>query len=265
MFRRCTLFLAAVPRLRFGLVSAGVVLLGAAAAPATTYRVTDLGTLGTGTTSYGLAVNDSGQVAGAANTTTAGKSTVAAIYTGGAWTNIGTAFNSSQRSYATAINDSGVAAGWTYGTSDDSFIYNAGTYTNIGTVPGVCNGQGNMCGQDTAQTGFYTQAAPINSSGQIVGEYGNTAGGTNLYVYGGSTSVVTTPGTNVDTSITGASGINNSGCRGELRAGHEPHPHRLLFQRHGARHMQHDISGGDRRQHRGRHNYDYHSDTGTVT
>ena len=70
----------------------------------------------------------------------------------------------------------------------------------------------------------------MNSSGEIVGFYNPTSGSTtpNLFVYSGgmngSTSTVTTPGTNLS-SITGASGINNSGVVvGDYQLGGNPNP-----------------------------------------
>ena len=84
---------------------------------------------------------------------------------------------------------------------------NTKTYTDIAAQPGVCNGVFNQCGQDTYQTGSFTNQGPINSSGQIVGQYTNSISYPNLFVYGGgSTSVVTTPATNTTTDLTGSAG-----------------------------------------------------------
>jgi probable HAF family extracellular repeat protein len=257
----------------------GILLLASSAARpalAAPYYVTDLGVLAgtTGTQSYAMGVNDYGVVAGASLTGKGAGSAAATIYTGGAWVNIGTAFDnligSTYGTFATGINDAGQVAAWVRGgTNETSFIYNTSTsqYTSIAAQPGVCNALGNQIGQDTAEPGDYTQASPINTSGQIVGEYGNSAGGTNLFVYGGgSTSVVTTPATNVDTNVTGASGINNNGVVvGNYAVGDNPIPIGFYFNG-----TEHDISkmtypeaivgntvvGA---------NYDFHSDTGTAT
>ena len=120
------------------------------------------------------------------------------------------------------------------GLEVNSYIYNTNTsqYTNLGTQPGVCNGLVNHCGTDTYpyDTGTYETATPMNSSGEIVGFYNPTSGSTspNLFVYSGgmsgSTSTVTTPGTNLS-SITGASGINNNGVVvGNYQLGANPNP-----------------------------------------
>ena len=215
------------------LLGLAVVLATAAAASATTYTLTDLGVLpGTGTTSYAMGVNDSGVVAGALTTTTAGASIAAAVYTGGAWDNI-VAVIGITKSVANGITDSGLVS-CSKGLQVDSYIYNTNTsqYTNIGTQPGVCNGLVNHCGTDTFpyDTGSYETGTPMNSSGEIVGFYNPTSGSTtpNLFVYSGgmngSTSTVTTPGTNLS-SITGASGINNSGVVvGNYQLGGNPNP-----------------------------------------
>jgi probable HAF family extracellular repeat protein len=220
----------------------GILLLAVSAAglaPAGPYYVTDLGVLasGTGTTSYAMAVNDSGVVAGASCTTTAANSWTAAIYTGGAWANIGNGI-STNKTMANGVTDSGLVSCFK-GLEGDSYIYNANTsqYTNIGTQPGVCNGLDNHCGQDT----FFGEDAletgtPMNSSGEIVGAYwptsGPAPGSPDLFVYaGGSTSTVTTPQTGQGGNITCASGINNNGVVvGNYQLGVNPIPTGFYYQ-----------------------------------
>jgi probable HAF family extracellular repeat protein len=222
MLRQATLVLLGLP----------AVLATAAAAPATTYTVTDLGTLGTGLNSFAMSVNDSGMVAGATNTNGhKAASTQAAIYSGGAWTDIGAAINSTGQTFANAINDAGQVALWNRTVLPlDSYIYNTNTrtYTDIAAQPGVCNGFGNSCGCDTYfNGGDYTNAAAINSSGEIVGLYyttRNSNGDPNGFVWNGSSTVdVPTPAGFV--ANTYASGINNSGVIvGAYAVGASPTP-----------------------------------------
>jgi probable HAF family extracellular repeat protein len=209
----------------------GILLLAAsAAAPASggPYYLTDLGTIG-GTSSYAMAVNDSGEVAGATTTSTA-LTTTAAVYTGGAWDNIG-ALVGTKVGYANGITDSGlVSCGRTLTIS---YIYNlnTGQVINMQTQPGVCNGVSNHCGCDSYFGGEYPSPTPINSSGQIVGYYVTSVDDYNLLVYSGgtngSTSVVTTPATDT-TQLTDASGISDSGVVvGNYAFG--PNPARIGF------------------------------------
>jgi probable HAF family extracellular repeat protein len=197
-----------------------VVLATAAVASATTYTLTDLGILAstTGYDSYAMGVNDYGVVAGASCTSKGSSAKiVATTYTpgpGAAWVNIGTGFNTftstTGGTFATGINDNDQVAGWlrgTGGTNSNSFIYNTSTqtYTSIAAQPGVCNGVANQCGSDTTETASYTNAGPINSSGQIAGEYTNTAGNQYGFIWNGSST------TNVPQETAYVSGINNSG------------------------------------------------------
>ena len=213
MFHRSTVI--------FGILS----LAASAAGPAMAgpYYVTDLGVVAgsTGFNSYAMAVNDYGEVAGASSTvfTTAGNSSryYATIYQNGAWSYVPTAWmTGNAATYANGITDSGLVSGGHSLT--DSFVYNMNTaqFTNIENQPGVCSGVSNRCGCDSYWTAdIYETPTPMNSSGQIVGHYGNSAGGLNLFAYSGgmngSTSVVTTPATDQDTSIGTASAISNSG------------------------------------------------------
>jgi probable HAF family extracellular repeat protein len=203
------------------LMGLALVLATAATASATTYTLTDLGTLG-GSTSYAEAVNDYGVVAGASNNNGSSK-IFGAIYTGGGWLNIGSGF-SSAGGYANGINDNGLVSGWKPGASAATFVYNTNTstYTNIGTQPGVCNGAARvLCGCNSYYTGIDSSYLnSINSSGEIVGEYLTSAGNLNGYIWNGSsTTNVPSPGT---MSMTG---INNSGVAvGNYQAGSNPIP-----------------------------------------
>ncbi len=256
----------------------GILLLAVSAAgPALAgpYYITDLGILAgtTGNKSWAMAVNDYGVVAGGSCTSGNG-GVFATIYTGGAWVNIGSGFSAANGSYANAINDSGQVSGWRGpGGAYDSFIYNTSTgqYTDIGAQPGVCNGLENRCADAPSVPGPDVNIGSINSSGQIVGYYVTTSGPSsgypNLFVYGGgSTSLVATPATNTATDLTDASGINNNGVVvGNYAAGDNPVPTGFYF--NGS---EHDISNMSYPQAIAGNtvvgaNYDYHSDTGTVT
>ncbi len=202
----------------------------AAAASATTYTLTDLGVLasGTGNNSYAEAVNDYGVVAGESDTS--GNSKIfPTTYTpgpGAAWFNIdsGSSTFSTLGGYANGINDSGLVSCWKPGASAQTFVYNTNTstYTNIGTQPGACNGATRvLCGCNSYYTGIdNTYLNSMNSSGEIVGEYLTAAGNLNGYIWNGSsTTDVPSPGT---MSMTG---INNSGVAvGNYQAGSNPIP-----------------------------------------
>jgi probable HAF family extracellular repeat protein len=230
-----------------GFVLCGIALVFTLAglASAATYTLTDLGILAgtTGYNSYAMGVNDYGVVAGASDTSQGNSSkAVATIYTGGAWVNIGSGFKTIGGTFATGINDNGQVAGYANSNPHDSFLYNTNTaaYTDIAAQPGVCNDTLNQEGADTYYgIGYFLHGGPINSSGEITGWYSNSAGGINLFVYGGgSTSVVTTPATNVDTDITGASGINNNGVVvGNYAVGVNPIPTGFYYDG-----TEHDIS-----------------------
>jgi probable HAF family extracellular repeat protein len=227
------------------LLGLALVFATAGFASATMYTITDLGVLSGGTQSYAMGVNDSGVVAGASRTAAGAASFRATIYTGGAWVNIGSAFNSSYGTFATGINDNGQVAGWLRGSGStliDSFIYNVNTQTyttNIANQPGVANGVGNREGSDTYQVGSYTNAGPINSSGQIAGYYSSaTSGDNDGFIWNGSsTTAVTTPATDNGTTL--VSGINNSGVVvGSYMAGQSPVASGFYF--NGS---EHDING----------------------
>jgi probable HAF family extracellular repeat protein len=132
----------------------------------TAYILTDLGTLPGGTGGQGLAVNDSGQVAGFANTAgplfpnhafLSGKG-------GGPLQDLGT-LPGAYDGYGTAVNDSGQVAGYSRLTSADpshAFLSGkgGGPLQDLGTLPG-----------GTTSVGF-----AVNASGQVAG-YSDTAGG----------------------------------------------------------------------------------------
>jgi probable HAF family extracellular repeat protein len=207
----------------FVLCGIALVFTLAGLASATNYTLTDLGTLtgSTNPTSYALAVNDSGVVVGTSSTSkTSTKFMTATIYTpgSGGWVNIGAGFRSqlgitSAGTFANAINDAGQVSGYLYEATPvvdtDSFIYNTSTqaYTDIAAQPGVCNGGQVQCGENMWNPTVveYQYPGSINSSGQTVGEYTNTAGASGTFVWNGSST------TNVPSPASCVSGINNAG------------------------------------------------------
>jgi probable HAF family extracellular repeat protein len=157
-----------------------------------TYSVTDLGTLG-GTYSYGLSINNSGQVAG--YSTTAGNAVDHAfLYSGGTMTDLHTLGGTI--SIAFGINNNGQVVGYsdTVGNvAAHAFLYSGGTMTDLGTL----------------DSGTFSEAIGINNSGQIVGDSatdGNMAD--HAFLYSGQTM------NDLDTlggDFSQANGINNSG------------------------------------------------------
>jgi probable HAF family extracellular repeat protein len=140
----------------------------------THYVVTDLGTLGTGTASYAISVNTSGEVAGYAYTTTGTSSPHAFLYTNGTVTDISASW-STPLARATSINDNGLVVGNLVTTPTHGFIYSggtAGTMTDMSTLSGELNGA-------------TSRAYAVTSNGTIAGAGG--AGGMG-WVYDGTTS-----------------------------------------------------------------------------
>lgn len=119
-------------------------------ASATTYKFTDLGTLG-GSNSFAYAVNNAGQVAGWASI--AGNAEKHATrWNGSTATDLGAP---GTNSFAYAINDAGQVVGSTYvnDTVEHAALWNGTKPTDLGTLGGT-----------------YSKAYGINNNGQIVGE-----------------------------------------------------------------------------------------------
>ena len=168
--------------------------LGARPAAATTYVITDLGTLG-GTTSNATGINASGQVVG--SSTTAGDTvTHAFLYSAGTMLDLGTL--GGDNSFGQAINAAGAVVG--YSESAGPYSYRAflrvgGPMVDLGTLGGptssafsINTGGAVVGGADTGAAiasafrydggplvdlgslgGFYSQAAGINDAAQVVG------------------------------------------------------------------------------------------------
>jgi probable HAF family extracellular repeat protein len=133
---------------------------------ASLYTVTDLGTLG-GSSSWAYGINASGQVVGAADTSSGYQH--AFLYSGGMMMDLGTLGGDS--SSAKAINDAGLVVGVSAtNISGDSraFIYRRGTKAM------------------TDLLGISSSASAINNIGQVVGNI-STSHGTDAFLYSGNT------------------------------------------------------------------------------
>ncbi len=117
--------------------------------------MTDLGTLG-GDNSYGIDINDSGQVVGYSDVSNTEQH--AFLYDGGTMIDLGTLGGST--SQALGINESGTVVGWSTDSSGSStaFVYLDGTMIDLNTL------------LSDSITGWDLQYAyAINDSGQIIG------------------------------------------------------------------------------------------------
>jgi probable HAF family extracellular repeat protein len=157
----------------FGLFAVVVLLAGASQANAQAYTFTDLGTLG-GTYSDANAINNTGQVAGFADTPDGTHH--ATLWNGAAATNLGDGV-------AYAINNAGEVAG------TDGFhaiVWNGAIVRNLGNgVAYAINNAGQVAGTDgfhatvwngttgtdlgTLEEGFPSYARAINDIGQVAG------------------------------------------------------------------------------------------------
>lgn len=117
-----------------------------------------------GARSFAFAINDSGQIAGVA--TTADASALAFIYKDGVAVNLGSLDNSGY-SEARAINDKGVAAGWSL-TSSGTYA----AFTSDGTSMQAITGLGGD-----------TKAYGINTHGTVVGSAKDAEDGDHAFVY----------------------------------------------------------------------------------
>jgi probable HAF family extracellular repeat protein len=126
-----------------------LVLITNASADDVRYKVTDLGTLGSGTRSYGLGISNSGQVVGYST----GSPYLAFIHNDGTTSSLGTLPGGSD-SRANAVNDDGLAVGSAFlGGTNHAVRFSGGAVQDLGTVV----------------DGTYSEAYGINSLGHIVG------------------------------------------------------------------------------------------------
>ena len=177
----------------------------AMSAPAASYNVTDLGTLGGFSSSDAMGINASGQVVGYAQT--GSNAARAFLYSDGTMTDLGGSY-----SQAYDINDSGQIVGYADGSP---FLYSNGTMTSLGTIPGggdsgaSCindNGEvagwaymsdghphgflyddGTMTDLGTPPAGYSTYAYGISPGGQVVGQSENALGEWRGFLYSNGT------------------------------------------------------------------------------
>ncbi len=183
------------------------------------YAVTDLGTLGGGS-SYAHGINNNGQVVGYSYTTSGDYD--AFLYSGGLMTDLGVPPGSDfQSSNGESINDSGQIVGNLYYSTGvaHAFLYSGGVWTDLGkdilnnmgyphSGADAINARGQIVGgmgepvvlghvfeysggtmselstpNGPIPSGPYTTAYGINDTGQVVGEFASPSGGTHAYLY----------------------------------------------------------------------------------
>ncbi|HZQ55569.1 MAG TPA: DUF3466 family protein [Bryobacteraceae bacterium] len=156
-------------------------------------QVTDLGTFG-GSSSYGYAINDTGQVAG--YSFTAAGAQRAFLYSRGAMTDLGI-LEGYSGSIGLGINNAGQVTGYvSSATSSNVFSYEAFLYGDQGMIP-----LGTLGGQSS-------QGLAINDTGQVTGYAQTGRGAAHAFLY--SNGQMTDLGTLGNTSSFGL-GINNAG------------------------------------------------------
>ena len=196
----------------------------------------DLGALGAN--SFGLAINNSGQVAGYA---VVGTNDIAFLYTGGVMNALGTL--GGLDSFGYGIGNSGQVVGYSQPTANfhqyDAFLYSGGTMQDLGLPPGgtssyayAVNDSGEIAGYytpDSATTHAFTlvggtftdlgtlngtasgttsSAAALSSNGLVAGSSNRADGSTHAFLYTGGHMVDL--GTLAST-VSRAGGVNSSG------------------------------------------------------
>lgn len=157
--------------------------------------MTDLGTLPGGGQSYASSINNSGEIAGAAISSSGQYH--AFSWFSGVMTDLGTL--GGVNSTAAQINSSGQIVGRSTVASNatHAFLFSAGIMTDLGILPGGAN---------------YSEANAINDLGEIVGDgFTQTADDAFVYYNGKMIDLNTLLPPNSGWSLTQAYGINNAG------------------------------------------------------
>ena len=209
----------------------GFVLGPPAVCSAASYMITDLGTL-YGNSSFGQAINNSGQVVGYAYT--ASGASRAFLYSGGVRSDLGTLGGTD--SFANAINDNGQVVGYAGLSSAPGhpFLYSAGAMLDLAPLyglSGIANGvnnAGHVVGTfysgsgpqaflyvdgvmaDTPVSSNHAYGFAINASGQFVGAILSGVGQETYTAYLANSIDVVTLGT-LGGSWSVANGINDAG------------------------------------------------------
>ena len=136
---------------RTSLLTLGLFLLLNLPAAATSYRFTNLGSLGGGSSSA-AGINAAGQVAGWSKISSSGPNH-AFLYSGGVMHDLGTLGGNSSQGFA--INASGQVAGSAYASDNNqrAFLYSGGSLMDLGALPDA----------------HESSAFGINAAGQVVG------------------------------------------------------------------------------------------------
>ena len=156
------------------------------------YHLTAIGILPTGSTSNAAAINDAGQVVGSADMPSIyGDGTIAVLYSGGKFTNLGAANNGAAPAIANAISSNGYIAG-ANGYSH-AFRYFNGNLLDLGSLSTVIS---------------TSEGRGVNSSGVVVGD---TEVNTNIHAFMDNGSIMTDLGTLTGSGNSFALAINDSG------------------------------------------------------